>query len=133
MDFGAGGAASFQIVSLGAENRTDDLLRTAASEIYAAVSFDGQWMAYSSDESGQLEVYVRPFPNVDDGLWQISRDSGLSPVWAPNGQELFFRSYATNEMMVVAVETEPTFSHGNPERLFAASAFRVGQRTRPPG
>ena len=118
------GSLNIQIVSLGAENRTDDLLRTAADEGYAAVSFDGQWMAYVSNESGQFEVYVRPFPNVDDGLWQISRDGGISPVWAPNGQELFFRTLATNEMMVVAVETEPTFSHGTPEALFVASSFR---------
>jgi Tol biopolymer transport system component len=124
MDFGAGGAASLQIVSLGAESRTDGLIQTEFDEYYAEVSPDGRWIAYVSNESGQVEVYVRPFPNVDDGRWQISRDGGFSPVWAPTGQELFFRRLNL-EMMVVAVETEPTFSHSNPEVMFAAP-YRAG-------
>ena len=84
------------------------------------VSPDGRWMAYSSDQSGRNEVYVRPFPNVDDGRWQISREGGFSPVWASDGQELFFRGATQPDMKAVSVETEPTFRPGNPEVLFAA-------------
>ena len=105
-------------VSLGAESATEGLVETEFVELTGAVSPDGRWMAYSSNESGQFELYVRPFPNVDDGRWQISRDYGRSPVWAADGDELFFRSLS--DMMAVSIETEPTFRPGNPEVLFAA-------------
>ena len=55
------------------------------------VSPDGRWLAYESDESGQLEVYVRPFPRFDAGRWQVSTGGGKQPVWAHNGRELFYR------------------------------------------
>ena len=120
----SGGQTDLNVISLGAESRTDGLIETEFAEVYAEVSPDGRWIAYQSNESGQFEVYVRPFPNVDDGRWQISRDGGISPVWAPSGRELFFRGSAF-DMMAVAVETEPTLSPGNPEVLFAAP-YRAG-------
>ena len=127
----SGGQTDLNVISLGAESRTDGLIETEFAEVYAEVSPDGRWIAYQSNESGQFEVYVRPFPNVDDGRWQISRDGGISPVWAPSGRELFFRGSAF-DMMAVAVETEPTLSPGNPEVLFAAP-YRAGAvgRNRP--
>ena len=76
----SGGQTDLNVISLGAESRTEELTQTEFNEVYAEVSPDGRWIAYMSDESGQFEVYVRPFPNVDDGRWQISRDYGLSPV-----------------------------------------------------
>ena len=73
-------------------------------------------MAYQSSVSGTHEIYVRPFPNVDDGLWPITNGGGEMPIWAPDGSELFFVSdgllYAT------PVETEPTFVPGKPEAVF---------------
>jgi eukaryotic-like serine/threonine-protein kinase len=54
------------------------------------VSPDGEWLAYTSDETGRLEVYVRPFPNVDSARVQVSVDGGMSPVWANQSSELFF-------------------------------------------
>ena len=121
------------VIALGAENRTEGLMiETEFFEAFPDVSPDGRWIAYASNESGQFEVWVRPFPNVDDGRWQISRDGGISPVWAPSGRELFFRVVASGDMMVVAVETEPTFSPGNPEVLFAAPYRRsTPTRSRP--
>ncbi len=62
---------------------------------------------------------------MDEGLWQISRDNSISPVWAPNGQELFFRGFTTQEMRVVAVKSASTFSYGNPEVLFAFPYLRA--------
>ena len=108
------------VISPDAKTGTQGLIETEASEGIADVSPDGRWIAYQSDESGQFEVYVRPFPNVDDDRWSISRDGGISPVWAPNGQELFYRASDSGDMMVVAVETEPTFSPAQPEVLFEA-------------
>jgi len=86
-------------------------------EGFPAISPDGRWIAYNSDESGQIEVYVRPFPNADDGKWLISTRGGEYPIWAQDGRELYYDAYP-NEMMVVTIETEPAFAAGNPEVLF---------------
>ena len=118
MDIQSGNNPNLASVSLGAEGATEGLVETEFVELIGEVSPDGRWLAYTSDESGRFEVYVRPFPNVDDGRWQISRDFGRSPVWAPSGRELFFRG--PTDMMTVSVETEPTFRPGNPEVLFTA-------------
>ncbi|HEX4932391.1 MAG TPA: hypothetical protein VFV33_04375, partial [Gemmatimonadaceae bacterium] len=59
---------------------------------YATLSPDGRWLAYSGNETGQDQVYVRPFPATDDGKWQVSPAGGIEPVWAHNGRELFFRA-----------------------------------------
>ena len=53
-----------------------------------ALSPDGRWLAYTSRESGRNEVYVRPFPDVDAGRWQVSRNGGIEPMWSHNGREL---------------------------------------------
>jgi hypothetical protein len=94
------------------------LVETDELETFAEVSPDGQWLAYHSLVSGQAEVYVRPFPDVNSGRWQISRDGGLSPVWAPDGSELFYRNSRTGEMMAVAIDTEPEFRAGTAAALF---------------
>jgi len=64
-------------------------------------------------------VFVRPFPNVGAGRWQVSVDGGRNPRWAHNGRELFFQGPA-NEMMVAAVLTSPAFHPGPPRKLFDA-------------
>jgi serine/threonine protein kinase/Tol biopolymer transport system component len=70
---------------------TRPLLQTSFPEGSPAISPDGRWMAYQSSESGRTpEVYVRPFPAVDQGRWQVSSKGGLEPRWAANGRELFF-------------------------------------------
>ena len=116
------------LVSFGAQPQTEGLIETAVADVYAEVSPDGRWIAYASGE----EVWVQPFPDVEGGRWQISRDGGGSPVWGPAGRELFFRRGDTRDMMVVAVDTEPTFDAGTPEFLFSAP-YISGQalRTRP--
>jgi hypothetical protein len=65
------------------------------------------------------EVYVRPFPNVGGGRWQISSGGGSKPVWARNGAELFYLG-AKGAMTVVPVRTGAVFSVGNPTKLFDA-------------
>ena len=93
------------------------LMETEFSERNAALSPDGRWMAYQLNESGQFEVYGRPFPDVNGGRWQVSSGGGAWPLWNPNGRELF---YARSEgMMAVPIETEPTFTQGmlQPPRL----------------
>lgn len=73
-------------VTLDGERIVEPLLATPFDERRPSVSLDGRWMAYQSNESGQFDVFVRPFPDVDGGKWQVSRDGGNSPVWARDGK-----------------------------------------------
>ena len=75
-------------------------LQTPADERYPSFSPDGRWMAYSSDESGTYQVYVRAFPDKG-GKWQISNSGGTYPMWSRNGHELFFETL-DNHIMVAA-------------------------------
>jgi Tol biopolymer transport system component len=90
---------------------------TAADVYTQAISPDGRWIAYASDVSGRYEIYVRPYPQVDDGLWQVSTDGGGLPRWAPSGGELF---YATQDfrMVAVPVESGETLTLGEARALF---------------
>ena len=67
------------------------------------------------------EIYVRPFPNVDEGRWQISTDGGFSPLWSRDGRELFYRNGP--QIRSVPVETEGDFGHGTPALLFQGAFF----------
>jgi len=83
---------------------------TAFDENAFRLSPDGRWIAYESDETGRREVYVRPFPNTNDGKWQASTDGGYAPLWAPSGREVFFVD-AQRRMTSVA------FTAGSPPRF----------------
>ena len=100
-------------------HRSKPLLQERFLEGSPMLSRDGRWIAYRSDETGSLEIYVRPFPNVDGGKWQITTNGGAAPLWAPSGRELFYQR--GDSMMVVPIETEPTFTHGKPQVLFSKS------------
>ena len=88
---------------------------TPFSERSPRFSPDDNWIAYISDESGQDEVYVQPYPGPG-GKVTISTDSGQEPVWSADGRELMYRH--GDDMMAVSVETQPSFTAGRPRRLF---------------
>ncbi len=73
-------------------------------ERQAAFSPDGRWLAYSSNESGRVEVYVRPFP-CPGGKWQVSTAGGLLPTWSRSRRELFYRG-EDERIMVAAYSVE---------------------------
>ncbi len=104
-----------QVLSMESERTSQPLFQSQFNETKAMISPDGHWIAYESNESGR-QIYVRPFPNVEEGKWQISRDGGTESVWAPRGQELFYRN--GEAMMMVGIKTEPTFTAGSPVVLF---------------
>jgi Tol biopolymer transport system component len=83
-----------------------------------AISSDGRWLAYQSNESGQFEVYVRPFPRVNDGRWVVSKNGGTSPVWSKRGDELFYFS-AEGQLMSAAIRSQPDFSVGEVKTILA--------------
>ena len=91
------------------------------SQMYAErngeISPDGRWLAYQSNESGQDEIYVRPFPEVNSGRWQVSTMGGTQPLWARSGQELFYVA-PDGALMRVAVERAPSWRAGTPAKLF---------------
>jgi Tol biopolymer transport system component len=87
------------------------LLQSAATEGAPALSPDGRWLAYTSTESGRNEVYIRPFPNVTQGKWQVSLDGGLLPKWSHKGDELFYAT-RTGPFMSAEIGTKPTLTIG---------------------
>ena len=95
------------------------LLQEEFLESQPQISPDGRWIAYMSNElkgSSEFEIYVRPFPDVDKGKWHVSTSGGMSPLWSPDGTELFYRS--GDAVISVSLETEPTFKTGKSEVLF---------------
>ena len=76
---------------------------------------DGRWIAYTSDENGQLEVFVESFPERDYKK-QISTGGGSDPRWSLNSPELFYRN--GDKMMAVSFKTDPTFMPEKPRFLF---------------
>ncbi len=84
------------------------------------VSPDGHWVAYASDESGQLEIYITSFPE-GKGKWRVSANSGTYPAWSGNGRELFFEN-VTNDYFVCSVTAkESDLTVGAHQRLFHTS------------
>jgi Tol biopolymer transport system component len=94
------------------------------------VSPDGRWLAYEANDSGQFNIYVRPFPNVSSGYWQVSTDGGTRPLWARNSQELFFLD-GRGAVMRVGVAQGPTWAATAPSKLFegryGAAAGQTGR------
>ena len=86
------------------------------------LSADGRWIAFESNESGRFEVYVRPFPAVETGRWQISSNGGMHPLWSRDGRELFFIA-ADGMMMAVPIQGTTGFRHGRPLGLFRAGHY----------
>ena len=82
--------ADLALLTLEGERRVETLVQTTFTERNGEISPDGRWLAYQSDESGQFEIYVRPFPDVNSGRWQISTGGGTRPLWARRGRELFY-------------------------------------------
>jgi len=116
------------MLSMQGDHARRPLLQQWFNENYPQISPDGRWMAYQSDESGKFEVYVRSFPGVEsEGRTQISTNGGDSPIWSPDGKELFYRN--GDSFMGVAVETAPTFKPGKPKVLFKGSYFSVNSPT----
>ncbi|MDA2934175.1 hypothetical protein MYX82_07510 [Acidobacteria bacterium AH-259-D05] len=106
------------------ERKPRPFLQAQFNELGPVFSPDGRWLAYVSDESSRNEIYVRPFPKVEEGKWQISTEGGVEIRWAANGRELFYRNESGEQMMVVDITTEPTFRAGTPRLLFEGSYQR---------
>jgi serine/threonine-protein kinase len=101
----------------------EPFLRTTANELTPAFSPDGRWMAYSSDESGDFEVYVRPFPGPGS-KWRVSTASGWRPVWSKSVRELAYETRDGRLMMVSYGVNGDTFTPGKP-RLWSTQRISI--------
>jgi Tol biopolymer transport system component len=91
------------------------LLHGPASERAARFSPDGHLLAYVSDETGEFEVYVTPFPGAESRV-VVSVDGGLSPIWSSDGTEVYFRQ--GSKVMMARVVPGPPIAVSTPEELF---------------
>ena len=106
------------------------------SEQFPAFSPDGRWLAYQSNESGQFEIYVRPFPGPGR-KWPISSGGGTHPSWSKNGREFFYLA-PTRQIMVATYTAEgETFERSRPrlwsEARIAGGSFFRGYDPHPDG
>jgi len=94
-------------------------------EVHPALSPDGRWLAYSSNESGRYEVYVRPFPDASSAKWQVSTDGGTQPLWAHSGGELFYLD-GERQLVAATVTPGPAFALGERHPLFSTLGYGGG-------
>lgn len=98
------------------------LFTTSFHEYRPAVSPDGRWIAYESNRTGQPEVFVRPYPDVDAGEWLVSSGGGQEPDWGPEGQALYFLGPGSMMEATVAVEG-PAFAFEPPRPIFDRTRY----------
>ena len=114
-----------EVWSIGLLNRdrgtSETIIESHSNNLDGQISPDGEWLVYASDNSGQFEVFVRPFPNVAAGTFQVSRDGGFQPMWSVDGSEIFFRK--GDAMMAVAVDTTNGFEASQEVVLFEGSYY----------
>ena len=112
-------------LSMSPEGETRELFASDFFEAAASVSPDGRWIAYQSNESGSLQIHVRPYPATDTDRWQVSIDGGGDPKWSADGTHLFFRKVLDAEgrmsaMYSVSLEAGEVFKAGQPSVLFTS-------------
>ena len=110
------------LLSMEDEPALELLLESEFNENHAAVSPNGNWIAYASNRSGRYEIYVERFPDFGDRK-TISTAGGQQPRWSIDGRELFYLGPQANRLMVVAVTTETGLRVGTPETLVEDQFF----------
>jgi serine/threonine-protein kinase len=119
---GATGPGDLYAGSIDGVKPAQPLFETPFIERNAALSPDEKWLAYDSNRSGRFEVYVRPFPDVDDMQILISSGGGAGPLWDQSGRDLYYLA-ADGHMMSAQVGTESGFAASVPRKMFDASGY----------
>jgi serine/threonine-protein kinase len=107
--------------------RVTPFINSQAWEAFPAISPDGRWMAYSSNESERAEVWIRPFPG-QGGKWKISSERGTEPIWSKDGKQLYYRE--ANRVWAADIRTGESLSHGKPRLLFEKQGLVWGSPAR---
>ena len=120
------------MITIGSDAEPIWLLQSSYNERNAELSPDGKWMAYQSDESGRPEIYVSPFPNVEDNRWPVSNTGGRWPLWSRDGRELFYiEAGDPGQLISVSVEaTETEFLFGTRTPILDWPYLRLDPRSR---
>jgi eukaryotic-like serine/threonine-protein kinase len=127
-----GSLSSFDIkaLPLGGGRTPVPVAVTPRGEVNGEISPDGRWIAFETDESGRREIYVRPFPSLDEGRWQVSNTGGIKPAWSRNGRELFYLSDGQMMAVPITAGTGAEFTFGRPVRLFSTRDYYNGLQGR---
>lgn len=118
-------SGDLMMLPLSGQRRPQPLLPAPSEGMNGEIAPSGRWIAYESIETGRSEIYVRPFPDVTTGRWQVSSTGGTRPAWSRDGRELFYVA-ADRRLMAVAVDARPTFTYGRPGVLFDLRPYFMG-------
>ena len=120
-------ATDLRVLTLDGHREVRPLLEAALPLANGEISPDGRWLAYQSDESGQPEVFVRPFPNVNEGRWQVSTTGGTRPLWTRDGRELFYLDRNNLMTLIKVVSSSTSFRTTSPVKVLdTPAAFTIG-------
>ena len=106
----------------GVDTAATTLIASVGADYSPIVSPDGKWLAYVSNESGRLEVYVTPFAQPGSAKWAISTGGGTSPRWSGRGDEMFYTDLRSN-MVAARITTSPSFAVQDTRVLFNVADF----------
>jgi Tol biopolymer transport system component len=122
------GGSQLWTVALHGDSAPTRYLANGFNLAHPALSPDGRWMAYDSDESGRVEVFVQSFPDPGVKRWKVSLASGSEPLWTRGGRELVYRK--GDSVMAVAMDLANNRS-GQPVALFGGPYADSPGWTRP--
>jgi Tol biopolymer transport system component len=119
---GAKTASDVMAIELDVTRRVTPLVQSQFNERNGIVSPDGHWLTYEADDTGRFEIYVRPYPEVNSGHWQVSTTGGTRPIWTRSGRELVYVS-PTGALMGVGVARGPSWAATTPTLLVKEGYF----------
>ena len=114
-DYGQPPNLDIGVLTMDGEETWEPLLQSEANEAAPALSPNGEWIAYTSDQTGRSEIYVQRFPDLGDRQL-VSSGGGTQPVWSPDGRELFYRD--DQRLMSIGVGWDPVFTLDTPVVVF---------------
>ena len=113
--------------ALNSDRTASQILTTAEGPWGAEFSPDEKWIAYTSVETGQYQVYVEPFPETGVKYHISAHDNSEEPVWAKDGSEIYYRN--GSRWWAVPVQLEPEFTSGEPELIIQGPYMNVAERS----
>jgi Tol biopolymer transport system component/tRNA A-37 threonylcarbamoyl transferase component Bud32 len=119
---GTGAGRDLYAARIGADSTPVPVATSSFEEYAPALSPDGRWVAYVSNETDPPQVYVRPFPAAAGARWQVSRAGGREPMWSHSGRELFYRS-AAGDLVAATIAPGASFRVVSERALFSARAY----------
>jgi Tol biopolymer transport system component len=111
--------------SLDGSQEPKPFLNTRAREMRGRISPDGKYLAYTSDQSGDFDIYLTRFPS-GEGKWQVSTNGGNRPRWGRDGDRLYYQE-SDCDLMEVSVQLEPAVALGTPQRIIDCSELGLNE------